>query len=189
LVLAAVGFLWLGSNVTPSRGDLITDLAVSVSPSSGGLNTYAYSVTVESTSTLGASQLFLSVAPSADLSSISAPTGWDVLYSSGDPDISFLSSDSSFDIAPGTIGMFSISSLVGPALASDLIRGFDDHSGTFAENSGTILTPSAAVPEPASLVLGILAASCVAAGGLARCRLRVEIASRPSRVESVRSHT
>jgi len=170
LIPAAVGCLWLWALAAPARGNLITDLTVSVSPPSGGLYTYSYTLTDETSSTLGASQLFLAVAPGAGLSAISAPTGWDVFYAAGDPDVSFLSSDSSFDISPGTAGKFSMTSAFGPALASDLVRGLDDSTGTFAENSGTILTPSAVVPEPSALVLGVLGAACAVALGLARRR-------------------
>jgi hypothetical protein len=155
---------WCGT--TPTRGDLITDLTVNVSQATGGLYTYSYTLTDESTSTLGASQLFLAVSPNANLSSVSAPSGWDLFYTAGDPDVSFLSRDSSFDIAPGTSGLFAMTSVVGPAAGADLIRGFDDNAGTFAQNTGTVLTASA--PEPSSLVLGVLGA----AGAAVYCRAR-----------------
>jgi hypothetical protein len=168
-VLAAIASLWLWAGATPSRGALITDLTVNVTQAPSGLYTYAYTLADESASTIGAAQLFLAVSPAANLSAVSAPTGWDVLYSAGGPDISFLSSDSSFDIAPGTAGLFSLTSAVAPALAGDRVRGFDDSAGTFAENPGTIPTP-ASVPEPSGLVLGVLAAACAAVSGWARRR-------------------
>jgi hypothetical protein len=180
-----VGCLWLWAVAAPARGDLITDLTVSVSPPSGGLYSYSYTLTDQTSSTLDASQFFLAVAPGANLSAISAPTGWDVFYAAGDPDVSFLSSDSSFDLSPGTVGNFSMVSAVGPALASDLVRGLDDSTGTFAENSGTILTPSAMVPEPSALVLGVLGAAFAAAVGLARRRPPACGGSRPCHPGSI----
>jgi hypothetical protein len=160
-ILAAAAALWLWAGATPTRGDLVTDLSVQVTQADG-LYTYAYTLANEAASTLGASQLFLSVATDANLSALSAPTGWDVTYSPGDPDISFLSSDPSTDIAPGMSGLFSMTSGIRPAVASDLVRGLDDQAGTFVDNPGTVLTPSA-VPEPSGLVLGVLGAACAAA--------------------------
>ena len=157
-ILAAVASasLWIGA--APARGGLVTDLSVDVTRASNGLYTYAYTLTVESSSTLGAGELDLAVSSFANLSAISAPAGWDVFYTPGSPGdsaISFSSPDPSTDLAPGTVGLYSMSSLVGPALASDIVRGFDDSTGTFDQNSGTILTAS--VPEPSGLVLGALA--------------------------------
>jgi hypothetical protein len=157
-ILAVVASAWLWIGAAPARGGLITDLSVNVTHASNGLYTYSYTLAVESGSTLGAGELDLAVSPFANLSSISAPAGWDVFYTPGSPGdsaITFSSPDSSIDLAPGTVGLFSMASLVGPALASDLVRGFDDNAGTFAQNSGTIMTASA--PEPSGLVLGALA--------------------------------
>jgi hypothetical protein len=158
VILAAVVSAWLWIGAAPARGGLITDLSVDVTRAANGLYTYSYTLTVESSSTLGAGELDLAVSPFANLSAISAPAGWDVFYTPGSPGdsaITFSSPDSSTDLVPGTSGMFSMASFVGPALASDLVRGFDDSTGTFDQNSGTIRTAS--VPEPSSLVLGALA--------------------------------
>jgi hypothetical protein len=155
---AAVVVLFAGAQ--PARAGPIAQLSVSVNPTSGGLFEYDYTVSVDAASTVGASQLFLDVSPSAALSS-QAPTGWDTFYSAGDPDISFLSSDPSFDVAPGMVGTFVLTSAIGPAAASFLVRGIDDSSGSTSEVPGIILTPSA-VPEPSSLFLGSIAL----AGGL-----------------------
>ena len=157
-ILAAVASasLWIGA--APAQGGLITNLSVDVTRASNDLYTYAYTVSVDPSSTLGAGELDLAVSPFAELSAISAPAGWDVFYtpgSPGDSTITFSSPDSSTDLAPGTSGLFSMTSLVGPALAAEVVRGFDDSNGTFDQNSGTILTAS--IPEPSSLVLGALA--------------------------------
>jgi hypothetical protein len=160
-VLAAVATLCFWAGTTPARAGLVTELTVSPTQAPNGLFTYAFTLADESNSTISASQLFLAVSPRADLSGISAPAGWDVFYSAGASDISFLSSDPLYDIAPGTVGMFSLSSRIGPALGSDLVRGFDDSAGTFAENKGTVLTAS--VPEPTGLALGLLGTACAAA--------------------------
>jgi len=155
-ILAAGAWLWIVA--APARGGLITDLSVNVTHASNGLYTYSYTLSVESGSTLGAGELDLAVSPFANLSAISAPAGWDVFYTPGSPGdsaITFSSPDSSIDLAPGTVGLFSMASLVGPALDSAVVRGFDDNAGTFAQNSGTIITASA--PEPSGLVLAVLA--------------------------------
>jgi hypothetical protein len=157
-ILAALALLWFATGPSPARGDLITDLTVDVTQALDGAYTYAYTLTVDSSSTLGAGELDLSVSIFANLSAISGPAGWDVFYTAGSPGdsaITFSSPDSSTDIAPGSVGLFSMTSFVGPALASDVVRGFDDAAGTFAQNSGTILTAS--VPEPPAFMLGVCA--------------------------------
>ena len=157
-ILAAVAFASLWIAAAPVQAGLVTDLSVDVTHASSGLYTYSYTLVVESSSTLGAGELDLAVSPFANLSAISAPAGWDVFYTPGSPGdsaITFSSPDSSTDLAPGKVGLFSMASFIGPALASDLVRGFDDNVGTFVQESGTILTASA--PEPSGLVLGALA--------------------------------
>ncbi len=157
-ILGAVVLLWSCAGTMPARGDLVTSLTVDVTQAMNGPYTYDYTLTVDASSTLAAGELDLVVSPFANLSAITGPSGWDIFYtpgSPGDTTITFSSPDSSTDIAPGSIGMFSMTSFVGPALASDLVRGFDDSNGTFAQNGGTILTAS--VPEPSGLVLGVLA--------------------------------
>jgi hypothetical protein len=161
-IFATVAGLVLWARPATSRAGLVTVLAVDVNAEVGGLYEYDYALSVPQDSTLGASQLFLAVSTGADLNNVSAPIGWDVFYTPGDPDISFLSSGPSADIAPGTFGLFSLTSLVGPAANDYLIRGFDYNAGTFDENVGTVLTASA-VPEPSGLVLGALGVAFVAA--------------------------
>jgi hypothetical protein len=157
-ILAAFALLWLSTGTTPARAGLLANLSVDVTRASNGVYTYDYTLSVDPSSTLGAGELDLSVSPFANLSSISGPAGWDVFYTAGSPGdsaITFSSPDSSTDIAPGSFGLFSMTSLIGPALSSDLARGFDDSNGTVDQISGTILT--AAVPEPSALMLGVLA--------------------------------
>jgi hypothetical protein len=135
---------------TPARADFQTDLSVTVVPQAGGVFEYDYVLTDKATSTVGASQLFFAVSPLANLLS-SAPAGWDTFYNPGDTSISFLSSDPSFDVAPGSSAIFTLISPEGPALNADVVRGLDDVSGSFFNNPGMINTPS--VPEPSALVL------------------------------------
>jgi hypothetical protein len=152
-IITTVAGLVTWAGPATSRAGLVTVLAVDVTAEAGGLDEYDYALSVPQDSTLGASQLFLAVSTAADLTGVSAPGGWDVFYTPGDPDVSFLSSAPAMDIAPGTFGLFSLTSPVGPAAGDFLVRGLDDSSGTFDENLGTILTPSA-VPEPPGLLLG-----------------------------------
>lgn len=170
-IIGTVAILSLLVETTVSKaGGLLTDLAVNVTREAGGLYEYDYALSVDQSSTLGASQLFLAISTNAGLASVSAPSGWDVFYTSGDPDISFLSSAPSSDIAPGGLGPFSLTSPVGPAPSDFLVRGFDYNAGTSDDNPGTVLTPSA-VPEPSGLILSVLGAACVVAFGGARRRV------------------
>jgi hypothetical protein len=159
--------LLLFETAASMAGSLLTNLAVDVTQEAGGLYGYDYALSVLQGSTLGGSQLFLSVSTNAGLASVSAPSGWDVFYTPGDPDISFLSSAPSSDITPGGFGLFSLTSPVGPAANDFLVRGFDYDAGTSDDNPGTIETPST-VPEPSGFILSSLGASCAAAFGLAR---------------------
>jgi hypothetical protein len=168
-IIGMVATLCLWAGTTASQAGLMTILSVDVTEEARGLFEYDYALSVLQDSTLGASQLFLAVSTSADLTSVSAPSGWDIFYTPGDPDISFLSSAPSTDIAPGSFGLFSLTSPVGPAASDFLVRGFNDNAGTAVDNVGTVLTPSA-VPEPSGFVLGMLGAACVAAAGRARRR-------------------
>lgn len=163
IAIAALGF-WTGPSA--ARGDLITSLTVDVTQTGGGPYTYSYSLSVDPNSTLGAAQFFLEVSPTANLGAVSAPSGWAEIYSAGDPDIFFLSLDPSTDVAPGMSGSFSFTSTIGPSPGDDLVRGFGD-DGSVGENSGMILTP-ASVPEPSSLLLGVLGV----AGAAVWCRTR-----------------
>jgi hypothetical protein len=166
-VAAVVTTLPLCAPAGEARGALITDLSVKVTAGSGGLFRYDYTLKDDPASTLGASQLFLAVSPGAALTAVSGPAGWDVFYSAGDPDVSFLSSAASTDIAPGSSGSFSLTSAVAPAAGASLVRGFDLATGALGQNAGTVLTPSA-VPEPPGLVLAGLAAALAGAYRLAR---------------------
>jgi hypothetical protein len=153
-------FLWTGTTASQAGG-LMMDLSVNITQEAGGLYEYDYALSVNQSRTLGGSQLFLAISTGADLSSVSAPNGWDIFYNPGDPDVSFLSSAPSSDIAPGGFGLFSVTSPAGPAASEFLVRGFDYNAGTSVDNVGTVLTPSA-VPEPSGLVLGLLGVACVA---------------------------
>ena len=173
-ILAAVASASLWIAAAPVQAGLVTDLSVDVTHASSGSYTYSYTLTVESSSTLGAGELDLAVSPSANLSAISAPAGWDVFYTPGSPGdsvISFSSPDLSTDLGPGMVGLFSMASFVGPDPDSYVVRGFDDSAGTFAQNTGTIVTAS--VPEPSGLVpaaLALLGAAYPVVRGSARRR-------------------
>ena len=136
-----------------ARADLITNVGVSTTPVSGGLTEYDYTVSDESSSTITASFFFVAVDTTANLSAMTAPSGWDISYATGDPVIEFSSPDPSLDIIPGSFGLFSFDSPLTPVLTTDAVAGIDPNSN-FVQNVGTTLGPVvASVPEPSSTVL------------------------------------
>jgi hypothetical protein len=148
LALAAI----VGSRPS-ARADFITDVTVSTTPVSGGLTQYDYTVSDESISTITASFFFVAVDTTANLSAMTAPTGWDISYATGDTVIEFSSPDPSLDIIPGSFGMFSFESPLTPILSTDAVAGIDSNFN-FVQNVGPILAPAiASVPEPTSALL------------------------------------
>ena len=147
IAVAAIG-------VSTARGEQVTSLDVAISPTTGGLMRYDYTLTNDASSTVPAASLFIVVGMDADLSALVGPTGWDIGYSAGDTAVAFTSPDATFDIAPGSVGLFSFLSPLKPLAAPFLIRGFDDNGSIF-ETTGTILSPSV-VPEPSSLALSAM---------------------------------
>ena len=140
----------------PARADLITNLGVSTTLLPGGLTEYDYTLSDITTSTVDASFLYIDVSSQANLSLLTAPTGWDISYSTGDTTVIFTSPDPSVDITPGTSGMFSFESPLAPMWVPYEVAGIDSNYN-YVTNDGLIF--SASVPEPTSgllCALGIL---------------------------------
>ena len=164
--------LLLATAVAPARADMQATVTVSITPESGGMFLYDYTVADLATSTSAVSEFDLSLTlspfsgintpPGAPISSITMQPGFINLYSTGDPSISFFSTDPSTDIAPGTSGSFSFTSTYAPVYVPYMLSTFD---GTGSSVSGSIFAP-ATVPEPSTLAL-----AAAAALGLAGWRL------------------
>jgi hypothetical protein len=136
-----------------ARADLITNVGVSTTPVSGGLTQYDYTVSDESSSTITASFFFVAVDTTANLSAMTAPSGWDISYATGDTVIEFSSPDPSLDIIPSSFGLFSFESPLTPVMTTDAVAGIDSNFN-FVQNVGTTLGPAlASVPEPSSALL------------------------------------
>src|SRR5688500_6433432 len=91
-----------------TRADFLTSLTVDLTPQSGGLTQYEYSLTNEVNSDLPVFQFSLDVAVDADLTLISGPLGWDIIYVAGENQIIWSSVDQSTDLSPGTTTLFAI---------------------------------------------------------------------------------
>ncbi len=136
-----------------ARADLITNVGVSTAPVSGGLTQYDYTVSDESSSTITASFFFVAVDTTANLSAMTAPSGWDISYATGDTVIEFSSPDSSLDIIPGSFGLFSFESPLTAVMTADAVAGVDPNFN-YVQNVGMTLGPAlASVPEPSSALL------------------------------------
>jgi hypothetical protein len=159
-LLLAMALVAIAASRHSARADLMTDLSVSTMPVSGGLTQYDYTLADLSTSTVTASSFFVVVDGTANLSALSAPTGWDIsYYTPGDTAVGFTSPDPSLDIVPGSSGMFSFQSLLTPVLVPYEVAGIDANNN-YVVNTGVIFS-AAIVPEPSSAVLctlGILGA-------------------------------
>jgi PEP-CTERM motif len=170
----------LSFGIVPARAGLIGSVSVNITPETGGLSLYTYTVSVDSASTSAVSEFDLNITAGktsgiitpvgALLSSITMPTGFINLYTLGDPTISFLSTDASTDISPGSMGVFSFVSTSNPILQPFQLSTFD---GTGSTVMGSVLAPTS-VPEPSSLVLSGLGAMGVI-GWLARARFRKHV--------------
>lgn len=145
-VCAAVFLARVGTEV---RADLFTTLTPTVVQQSANAYLFTYSILNASNSTVGVAELDIDVKPLSNLTSISAPTGFLNFYTAGDPDISFLATDPSVDIAPGARGVFSFVSAVNLGPVPYLMRGFDNQGRVFQNAS----VANAIVPEPSPLVL------------------------------------
>ena len=157
--------LAMALGAAPARAALVTNILASVTPQSGGVSLYTYTVTDLPTSTSSISEFDLDVSggqipmgiitpTGALLSNITMPTGFINLYTTGDPSISFLSTDPSTDIAPGTSGIFSFTS---PSRAVLQAYQFSTFDGTGSTTGGRVLSPTPlaapSVPEPNGLLL------------------------------------
>ena len=121
---------------------------------------------VDPNSTLGAAQFFLEVSPTANLAAVSAPSGWASLLLGGRPR-HFFPLVGPFDrCRAGNVRRVFVHQHDRPVswrLPCTRLR--DD--GSVGENTGMILAP-ASVPEPSSLLLGVLGV----AGAAVWCRTR-----------------
>jgi hypothetical protein len=155
LRLLPYSLIFLISTFPSVRGDFITTLTPSVGPGPGGLTDYQYTLTNQADSTLPAVEFALSVAPGADLTSLTGPAGWVITYNPGDSSVDWSSPSPATDLLPGQSAVFDFSSPLGPVSLDYLIAGLDDTTGTVGTNQGTILSPGASsVPEPSALLLG-----------------------------------
>ena len=121
-----------------ARADLVTKLEVSTKAVSGGLTEYDYTLSDLPSSTVTASSFFVAVDTTANLTMLSAPTGWDISYATGDLAVAFTSPDPSVDILVGSSGGFSFDSPLPPVLAPYEVAGIDANFN-FVMNDGVIL--------------------------------------------------
>lgn len=156
-------FVCIASVFGLASGNALADFTATVTPTitsqGGGVFLYSYLVTdtASSTSPIAEFDLSLTILPTsgvitptgATIASITAPTGFLKLYTSGDPSISFVSSDPSTDIQPGSSVTFSFTSTFAAVLVPYQLQTFD---GSGKVITGSILAP-ATVPEPSSLLL------------------------------------
>jgi hypothetical protein len=160
-----------------ARAGMIATVSVDIVSEGSGMALYTYTVAVDPASTSAVSEFDLNITSGtasgintpigAPLSSITMANGFINLYTLGDPTISFLSTDPSTDIAPGTFGMFSFISTANPVLQPFQLSTFDGSGSTVAN---FVLGPTA-VPEPSSVLLlgaGVIGVS----GWFARGRFR-----------------
>jgi hypothetical protein len=146
----AAALLIVAFGSSPSEAGLVTTVTPTITPQ-GGTFLYNYQVANDPVSTVGVAEFDLAVTVDSSLTSLTAPTGFLSLYTTGDSFVQFLSTDSSFDIAPGASGIFSFISPLAPGIESDLTAGFDASSGARFEDPGATLGPAS--PEPSTLVL------------------------------------
>ena len=149
------------------RADLITTVQADVTQLGPEDYRYDYRLTNSPQSDFAAIALEIQVDPTAALSSITGPAGWDILYIQGDPAISWSSPDAVLDLQPGDSVSFSFESILGPAADGYSVFGFDSGTFGFALNSGQALSPSA-VPEPSGFVLSLIGAVVLTGCGFAR---------------------
>lgn len=170
---AIAALAWLGATgVAPARGDFTPTLTVAVTQQ-GGLYTYDYTVN-NSRSTLGVSGVDVGVFFAVPLTSFTAPSGFLANVNSDPTDrvateAQFFSTDPTTDIQPGATASFSLVSAQAPELAPYVLRNIDAAAGTVTETPAgqMILSP---VPEPSSLLLGVVGALGLSLAGYGRGR-------------------
>ena len=149
LVLAAIVALFI---MKPVRADFIDIVTAQVGQTSDGSYNYLYTLSVAPQSTISAYEFALTVDPTANLRSISFPTGWDMSYNAGDSSITWSTAD--FAVTPGTSNQFDLVSSLPPVTGAYAVTGFDPDNFQFYPDQGTISVPGpAAVPEPDSIAL------------------------------------
>ena len=151
-ILPVFLFVFLATQASQATAGFVPSLSVVVTKEAGSVFRYDYTLLNSSTSTVSASTFFLDVSTKAALTSFNNNVGWDSAYNTGDPDVMFTSPSSATDLIPGASGLFTIRSLLGPALKTYLIQSLDDAGTIQGSVSGQILS-AAAVPEPATLAL------------------------------------
>ena len=180
LLLAVFVFMLPMFSPIDTRADLITSLSVDVTPTEGGFDEYAYTLTNSSQSTVSVYAFGLSVNVGANLQSITSPKGWDVTYAEGDSSITWsapstdiaIISGSSLNSAysvpascliSGSSLEFSLFSAEPPVSGDSQAIGFDPDSFKFYINPGTTLVPGiSSVPEPSAIILlGVAALALV----------------------------
>lgn len=136
--------------------DFMPTVTVDISPVSGDLTRYVYTVTNNPESDLYVDSFYIDLAPEADLSNIMGPQEWDITYSSGDRQIVWSTSDllNYYPIPPGSTETFSFESSLQPEIRYFLVNGIDFDLVNSSTAQGAILAPSInSVPEPGSLTL------------------------------------
>lgn len=166
MILATMGFF-----AHNARAEFISTLSPNVEHQSDDTYLYTYILSIDSSSSIPATSLAISVSASADLTAIAGPTGWDITYTPGDSSISWSASDFPFALLSGTDASFSFVSALPPAFGDYSVTGINIDDFSIGSNSGSTQSPVAeAVPEPVSLIqLGI---GFIALAGLTRRRCK-----------------
>ena len=128
-------WLWSPSSSAASPG-LITDVSVSTTPVSGGLTFNTIIPSQMSPPARSPRRFFVAVDTTANLFH-NDRTDRSTCAHATDTVIEFSSPDSSLDIIPGSIGLFSLDSLT-PVISTDAVAGVDANFN-FVQNDGTIL--------------------------------------------------
>jgi PEP-CTERM motif len=136
----------------PARAGFIATVSANVKPLSNGLDEYDYAVSSSPQSTVDGYIFALTVDATANLQSISNPSGWSADYTGGSTTIIW--STGTTPLTPGDSTLFSFDSALTPSLSPYQVTGFDPTGIQFYPSNGTTLAPAiASVPEPNSLVL------------------------------------
>ena len=135
-----------------AHADFLATVTATVTPASGGLTDYSYFVANLPASTENVGQFALEVPLDANLSDPTAPAGYIIDYTPGNPVIFFDSTDPSIDLHPGQSETFAFLSPLAAGPATYQLFNYDDGAST----QGTTPAPTDAVtvtPEPATLTL------------------------------------
>ncbi|MBP3954752.1 hypothetical protein J8F10_05570 [Gemmata sp. G18] len=158
LVFGLAALATVCASNAPARAGFIVTVSDQVTANPGGY-IYEYTLTVDALSDLSATDFALDIAPGADLTNISIPTGWSVAYTSGDSLIYwFAPLDGSFDVSPGSSATFSFTSAFGPESKAYSSFGYNSGTGDFAFADGVVASPGSVpgvqpTPGPTALVM------------------------------------